>query len=189
METDELDKDTDLETNGEAPSQEKTEEGEQPDFEAELKKVRDEAAKYRRLYEKSQKASTQASDEEGKTTEKKQDTDFGYAEKAYLNSLGITGSDAHNLIFDIARKTGDSLDDIAQSEYVQGKLKALKTQEATPSGTKRANTSARDTVEYWIEKGELPPADQIELRRKVVNEKLKRAKSGNRFGNTDVEVR
>jgi hypothetical protein len=131
----------------------------------------------------------EASSEQKPAQQQGQQQEFGYGEKAYLNSLGITGTEAHDLIFGIARRTGDSIEEIAQSEYVKGKLKAFKTQEATPSGTNRTHSSARDTVGYWIEKGELPPADQVELRRKVVNEKIKRASSGSRFGNTDVEIR
>ena len=49
---------------------------------------------------------------------------------------------------------------------------------AIPEGTRRGAAPARDDVDYWIAKGELP-ADS-DLRRKVVMEKVKRAKHSGR---------
>jgi hypothetical protein len=52
------------------------------------------------------------------------------------------------------------------------------TKDATPSSTKKAPSSGKDTVEYWLAKGELPTGDP-ELKRKVVNAKIAGEKAAN----------
>jgi len=52
---------------------------------------------------------------------------------------------------------------------------------ATPGTSSRASVSTRDSAEYWIAKGELPPKDQVELRAKVVNQKLEKSKKSQMF--------
>tara|TARA_R110000851_G_scaffold108432_2_gene229690 strand:+ start:2090 stop:2599 length:510 start_codon:yes stop_codon:yes gene_type:complete len=49
----------------------------------------------------------------------------------------------------------------------------VKADELASVGTSsRGATNQKDGVDYWISKGELPPADKVELRRKVVNAKI-----------------
>lgn len=52
---------------------------------------------------------------------------------------------------------------------------------ANPGTQSRGGVSTTDTVDYWIAKGELPPADKVELRRKVVNKKMAKQKASNMF--------
>ena len=52
---------------------------------------------------------------------------------------------------------------------------------ATPGTSSRATASTKDSAEYWIAKGELPPADQVELRRKVVKAKREGTNRANMF--------
>lgn len=54
-------------------------------------------------------------------------------------------------------------------------------QEAIPEGNSRGNASQRDSVDYWIAKGELPPSDNVELRQKVVRKKRENAKKSQMF--------
>ena len=88
------------------------------------------------------------------------------------------------------RSTGSTLDEVLEDEFFQGKLKGLreeqKSKDAIPTGTKRTSISARDSVDYWIAKGELPPANQRELRQKVVNARVKIEDNTNKF--TDEPV-
>ena len=102
--------------------------------------------------------------------------DLDYGQKAFLIAQGIKGPDEVKLVTDAMQATGKSLDDVLENPYFKSELekhRQLKAaDDATPKGGKRGGqVSAKDTVEYWIEKGELPPKDQVELRRKVVNAK------------------
>jgi hypothetical protein len=114
---------------------------------------------------------------------------FDYAEKAYLKASGIN-SEEFFLVEEVAKATGKSLDEVLESKYFQAELKERRetkaTQNAIPTGTKRSGQSARDEVDYWIAKGELPPADQHELRQKVVNAKIKTEKAKSQFSDNPL---
>ena len=113
---------------------------------------------------------------------------FDWGEKAYLTSNGIKGSDEHEFAQKLQKQTGLDLDSLLEDTYFQTKLNEFREQRATtnatPSGTKRSSNSSVDTVEYWIAKGELPPKDQVEMRRKVVNARLKKEDSKGVFYNS-----
>lgn len=124
------------------------------------------------------------------TPEKKEEKKgFDYAEKAYLKSSGLAPTE-FSLVEDIMKNTGKSLDDVLESKYFQAELKEMRdnkaSKDAIPNGSKRSTSSARDSVEYWIAKGELPPTDQIDLRRKVVNTRMKAEKDRSVFASKSV---
>lgn len=114
---------------------------------------------------------------------------FDYAEKAYLKSSGIEASD-FEFVKEVMDSTGKDIDSVLESKYFQSELKERKdarmTEAATPSGSKRAGNSTRDQVDYWIAKGELPPADQRELRTKVVNARIKSEGAKSQFTDNAV---
>ncbi len=118
-----------------------------------------------------------------------QNKGFDYAEKAYLKSSGIEATD-FDFVKEVMESTGKPLDAVLESKYFQAELKERKelrmTDAATPSGTKRAGNTTRDQVEYWLAKGELPPADQRELRIKVVNAKIAAEKGKSQFTDNPV---
>lgn len=133
-----------------------------------------------------------------KATEKKVDVSqdnadkksgFDYSEKAFLKASGIS-SDEYGLVQEAMQNTGKSLDELLDSKWFQAELKEVRSEkaskEAIPSGTKRSGSSSRDSVDYWIAKGELPPTDQRELRRQVVNARIKAEKEKSQF--TDKPV-
>lgn len=131
------------------------------------------------------------SKEEPKEKEKSNKTnngELGYAEKAYLRAEGVKGSDEFNLVREYIANTGKSLEEVLESKHFQNDLKDLRDEksvkEALPNGTKRAGGAARDSVEYWIAKGELPPVSDPELRRKVVNAKIQTKKNSGMFYNS-----
>ncbi len=112
---------------------------------------------------------------EKKPTGKSDDLDYG--QKAFLIANGVKEADEIALVKDMMANTGKTLDDVIGSKYFQSELSEMRelraTSAATPKGSKRNGQSAQDSVEYWIAKGELPPASERELRQKVVNARMK----------------
>lgn len=132
-------------------------------------------------------------DFEGKKTppkkgkESESPTGLDYGQKAFLISLGYKSQDQMDLAFKAMQDTGKTLEQIIDSKWFKEDVEALATKAAVPTGKGRTGqASATDTVEYWIAKGQLPPADQVELRRKVVNAKIAKEKSGNVFSANPV---
>lgn len=125
-----------------------------------------------------------------KSTEKHEDTprkseELDYGAKAFLVANGVKGVDETKLVKEIMANTGKSLDSVLESKYFQAELKELRdlrmAAEATPNGAKRSSQSASSTVEYWLAKGELPPASERELRTKVVNARIQKESKSNVF--------
>lgn len=116
--------------------------------------------------------------------------ELGFAEKAYLNSEGVKGSKAHDLVKKVMKETGKSLEDVISSKFFRAELKEMEevdaAKNAVPDGKNRSAQSARDSVEYWIGKNELPPRDQVELRRQVVNARIKNEKNVNQFTSNPI---
>ncbi len=88
--------------------------------------------------------------------------------------------------------TGKTLEGVLESKYFRAEQKELRDQiaseDAIPEGGKRPSKIAKDNVNYWIDRDELPE-DTIEnrqLRRNIVNEKLKRVKEKSQFSDMPV---
>lgn len=113
--------------------------------------------------------------------------DLDYGAKAFLAVQGIRGADEIKLVKEFMSNTGKDLDSVVESKHFKAELEEMrelkKTADATPSGNKRTGQSARDSVDYWIAKGELPPVSEAELRRKVVNARMKKETSKSVFYN------
>lgn len=110
---------------------------------------------------------------------------------AVLRTEKITAPEELELVQTRMKESGKTVEQLLESKWFQAELKDLRelnaTEEATPkNGTKRSGTSTRDTVDYWLAKDELPPRDQPELRRKVVNAKIAKQKSANQFSQNPV---
>lgn len=114
--------------------------------------------------------------------------DFDLGEKAFLIANGVKGSDEVGLAKRLQRETGKDIESLLETAYFQQELKALRedkaTSDAIPKGAKRSSQSSVDSVEYWIAKGELPPASEVELRRKVVNAEIAKEKNKGVFYNS-----
>lgn len=115
----------------------------------------------------------------------KKSDELDYGQKAFLAANDIKVSDEVTLVKNIMKDTGKNLEQVLESKYFQAELKEMRelrnTEDAMPSKSKRSNNSAKDSADYWVAKGELPPADQIDLRRKVIAERRKKDTSGNPF--------
>ena len=114
------------------------------------------------------------------------------ADKAFLVASGIKGSEEFALVQQIMKDTGKDLDSIIESRHFQADLKDLRDKraasDALPKGPNRTKNSTADSVEYWIQKGELPPntPENRELRQKVVNARLKKSTDNKQFTDTAV---
>lgn len=155
------------------------------DLQAQLAKAQELANNYKIRAEKAEKAGKTAAEAKA---EPKQSEDFGYGEKAFLKASGITTSDEIKLAQDYMKNTGKSLDEVVESKYFMAELKEMRelkaAEAATPTGSKRAGQAATDQVDYWLAKGELPPASERELRQKVVNARLKKESGKGIFYNS-----
>lgn len=134
--------------------------------------------------EKLKKASEAKIESPADKTLKTEKKGFDYAEKAFLRSNDIKAEE-YDFVQEVMASTGKSLDEVLEAKYFQAELKerreAKASKDAIPNGSKRSTGSARDTVEYWIAKGELPPYDQRELRHKVVKAKTELSRSKAKF--------
>lgn len=116
---------------------------------------------------------------------------IGFGEKAFLASVhDVKHADDVAYVEKAMKDSGKSLEEIMASPFIKAELKRIgeerTTKEASPGPDNRNAQPARDKVEYWIAKGEMPPADQPELRRAYVNAKLAKEKSKNQFTDTPV---
>lgn len=121
-------------------------------------------------------------------TEEKKSGELDYGQKAFLISNGIKGEDEIGLVKKIQSTTGKSLEEILDSKYFKSDLKDLRDaregDDAIPKGTKRSTQSARDSVEYWLNKphSEVP----AELKREVLNRQIQMKKDSGKFSNNPV---
>lgn len=179
--------DSDLDTKGEE-AEDKPEGDEKPKEtpEARLARLERQAEQLRKKLGVVEKKPVESKKESTK------EENFGYAEKAYLAANGVKGTEEFNLARQIMEETGKTLDDVLESKYFQSELKEMRetkaTADAIPKGTKRSGQSSKDSVDYWLAKGELPPNEPEfqELRRKVVNARYERETVGSNFASNST---
>lgn len=143
----------------------------------------------KRLKTKMEKAKTETKVvEQPKSKDEPKAGELDRIDRAVLRTEKITAPEEIELVQSLMKETGKDLEGVLASRFFQSELKDLReqksTEDATPSGSKRSGQSTRDSVDYWIAKGELPsdPA----LRIKVVNAKIAKAKSTNMFSDTPI---
>lgn len=108
----------------------------------------------------------------------KEKLEFGLDEVNFLHWKNIDEEFFPRILKEV-NDTGKRLQDVVKFKYLLDEYKDWQDQKAVenalPKDTKHGGgTISRDTVDYWLAKGELPPKDQKELRRKVVEAKIKR---------------
>lgn len=113
--------------------------------------------------------------------------ELDYGQKAFLVASGVKGPEEIALAVEFMENTGKSLEQVVESKFFNAELKELRegkaSADAIPKGSKRTGQSSRDSVDYWLAKGEMPentPENQ-ELRRKIVAAKYKAATTGSNF--------
>lgn len=123
------------------------------------------------------------------TSTKSSEIDFG--QLAFHNtksgSVRIESDEDIAFLEKTIEETGKSQQAILGSKWFTEELKEIQEQKrsssAIPKGGNRSANSTKDSVDYWVSKGELPentPANQ-ELRRKIVNARYKRETSDSKF--------
>lgn len=159
------------------------------DWKAEAIKARRIATRYRNqaIRAKEAKKPEPTAPSQDKQT---QSTDLGYAELAYLEAKGISSDEEQSMVQKAMSDSGKSLKDVVASKWFQAELKEARdakvSQEAMPSAGKRGAPQAKDTVQFWIAKGELPPntPENTQLRRDVVAAKRAAATGQGKFYNS-----
>ena len=105
---------------------------------------------------------------------------FDYAEKAFLKASDIDPED-FDLVYRAKTAWGETIEETLADESLQAKLKSRKesriAKAAIPQNMGRSGTgNAKESVDYWLSKGELPPIDAgRKLREAYVEEKRKRS--------------
>lgn len=160
------------------------------EFNAKMAEKDADIAKYRRMAEQRGKKLEEfekgGKGDKGGKEGKSDEFSFGYGEKAFLKANGFDGDSEYQIILDTMKFTGKPLEDVMNHPYVKAEIQALRQQkqaeDALPKGNNRGGATSRNSVDYWLQKGELPPEDQMELRRKVVNAKIQASKNKQKFG-------
>lgn len=163
------------------------------DWIAEAKKYQGIAKRYKTKLTKTKESQAPKADvpEIKNPAKEVEKTSFDYAERAYLKSSGVESED-FDFLFEVMKTTGKKdLDEVLGSKHIIAELNDRKEERASknaiPSGSSRSGDSAKNTeVGFWLAKGELPPANMVELRRKVVNAKIAAEGSGSPFSDTPV---
>lgn len=111
-------------------------------------------------------------------------------DRAILRGEKITSQDEIELVESIKRETGKDVESILESRYFKSELKALRedkmSDDATPKSNNRATSQNRNTVEYWLAKGEMPPMSEPKLRQDYVNARISKEKSRSQFSETPI---
>lgn len=114
--------------------------------------------------------------------------ELDYAQLAYLEVKGITEDEQIEFVEKVMKKSGDDLKTVLKDDFVINRLKSIKenktVKEAIPSSSKRSAPSARDTVDFWLNK----PFEEVpaEFKREVLNKKLDKEKQASKFSDTPV---
>ncbi|NOQ68317.1 hypothetical protein GQ568_02655 [Patescibacteria group bacterium] len=130
------------------------------------------------------RAETKLSKSKTKDKEPDDSSKLDYGKKAFLVANGIKGSKELELVQKVASETGKTLEEVLESKYFKADLEEMreldKTEDATPKGSKRTGqSSGKDTVDYWIKKGDLPT--DRKLRQDVVNARISKERGKNVF--------
>lgn len=126
--------------------------------------------------------------------------EFDYGQKAFLISNGIKDPSDMAYVKKTMADTGKTLDEVIATPFIQAELKRFgeerTTQAAIPPSDGRNNPPARNSVDYWLNKGhELPPntEDNQQLRRDIVKARRSKESKGAQFTKepvaSNVEVR
>lgn len=102
-----------------------------------------------------------------------------------LKEHGLQSAEEIDLVLAESKETGIDPLVLVKKGYATTLLESHRKQKeaelANPSSKSRGSVNAKASADYWIAKGELPPADQVELRREVVNKKMAKANQKKMF--------
>jgi len=179
----------DLELEGEGENLDTKNEGEEGGAENKAKLTPEQirGIKQRNLTKLAKELGVEIAKPNSQPAEQSQNKEFDYVEKLFLKANGIS-KDEYEFVKEMRATTGKSIDELIDNRFFQSELKELRNEKAAkdaiPSSSRRAGNTARDSEDYWLNKGELP--EDPELRRKVVNAKIKRESSKSMFSDNPV---
>tara|TARA_Y100000296_G_scaffold3743_1_gene4978 strand:+ start:2831 stop:3382 length:552 start_codon:yes stop_codon:yes gene_type:complete len=158
------------------------------ELEAELQKERGMRRRAETKVKKIQLASSEKEEAPEKVESKSSELDY---DDVYLAAKGIEDDAEVDFVKSIKKKTGENIRTVLKDEFVQSRLEQMKADstalKATPTGSKRGTPSAgKNSVDYWLAKGEFPPKGETKLRREYINRKMNDGDSGSIF--TDKPV-
>ena len=163
----------------EAPTTEaKVEAQAEVNWEAKAKELEADAAKWKRIAERNAKKADRK--EDVKESDPTRGLDWG--QKAYLRSEGVESTD-FTFVEEQLQESGLSLDKLLANPYFKSELKARKDQKAAeaalPGNTRAGGDASKSSVEYWVNRGQLPPdtPENRKLRSEIVEERTRRSKS------------
>lgn len=120
-----------------------------------------------------------------------QSDEFGLTELTYLLTQEIKNEDEIKLVKDELKIAGlkkEQLPLLVGNPYFKTKLEALKTAQANQIATsdikgEAGSSSAKNTPEYWVAKGELPPRtpENRKLRSQIAQLLQAKEKTGSKF--------
>jgi hypothetical protein len=125
---------------------------------------------------------------ETKSKSKQKQSEPDYGQLAYLEAKGIPEDD-HEWLFERATDMKVEIKDLLSKDWVKSELKERKakrdTTQAIPKGTSRSSVPSGDEFETALAEyqrsGKLP--DSTELKRKIVNHRMKQEGSSRQFYN------
>ena len=151
------------------------------------------------LYERAKKAEGFTKDKEGKWVKREEKPkakdsaaetsgELDYGQKVFIsNILGVKINDTEQMkLIEDYMSSGKKLDDLVDNRHFKNDLKDIQDNQsaksAMPDGSRGASGgSGKDDVNYWLNKGEMPPADKPLLRQEYVNARYAKEKGGAPF--------
>ena len=110
-------------------------------------------------------------------------TEFGLLEKAFLKASGFQDPDEVEVLKKWQKDTGKGIDELVEHPFIKTEIANLRTSKANALATQGLRTEGRTTaktIDEYLADGTLPESKAE--RRKVLAEKLRRAKDGSAGG-------
>jgi len=186
------------ETSEEEQEEQEGNEEEQEEDEEQEEEAIDWEAKARELEGRNKRLQTKLEKQNSKKTKAKKtnDGEIDYGQLAFYNSdaeVPVKSEADIEYLQDMMDETGMTQKELLGKKWFINELKekqeAQAVKQAVPTSNKRRGQSEVNEVDYWLAKPEgqdLPPVEQVELRRKVLNEKIKRAKNKSKFASQGI---
>lgn len=121
-----------------------------------------------------------------KEAPKSQQEEFGLLQKSYLRAASIVDADEVELAKTLSKKWGMELDVLVDDEDFKAKLEKLRTTKSNAKavdveGGSGGTGGAKNSTEYWSQKGELPSSKDVPdraTRAKIHREMAQRSRGG-----------
>jgi hypothetical protein len=151
-----------------------------------------EAIKQKAIANRYKNKANKTKEETPKQNLKTNDDEIDYGHINFFNEdseVKITKKDL-TFLKETMEETGLSQKKLLEKSWFKGALKDDQTNRAVkaaiPSNTKRTSTQTNNTVDYWLAKGELPPVNQVQLRRDVLNARIKAETQKSQFSDNSI---